>query len=179
VADSVFTTVYNTAENILNYSLYPFAEGQTFFATDIKKFFKDQNGQRIIQVNFESIEVFDGNINEFYERGTEGFEGEVVISNSPSGFKMYYVDTHGELHPLSFNADDLVNITASGLVSGLDGFNIFVLDFFKLTDADNEDISDLSPPENISGTINFSTLEISNLTYEFLRDGSLIDASDV
>jgi hypothetical protein len=179
MGEKVFVTIHDTAENILNYTLYPFAEGQTFFATDINKFFKDQNGQRRIKVDFESIEVFDGNINEFYERGTEGFEGEVVIANSSTGFKIYYVDTHGELHPLSFNPNDLVNITASGVESGINGFNSFVLNFYKLSDVDDDQISLLNPPENVSGTIDFSNFTISNLTYQIEIDSQLVDGSDI
>jgi hypothetical protein len=169
VADTIFTTIYNTVDKILDFNIYEFVEGQTFFATDIKKFFKDQDGQRRAQLKFESIEVFDGNLTEFYERGTAGFEGEIVVANSPNGFRLYYVDTQGELHLLSSNTNEIIDIVQSSGVGdgadGVDGFNTFVLNFYKVTSKTDTLISTITPPGNVSGTINFSSGIISDLTY--------------
>lgn len=158
--------IHDTAANILSkdsqtneFNTYPFVEGQTFFATDTKKFFKDKGGQRTIQINFESIEAYDGTVEEFYERGTQGFEGEIVVARSEKGFRMYYVDTTGELHNLSYSPDEVINIAQSG---GLpEGFSSIVLRFFKLTDidfADPQQVESLTPP-TVSGTIDFEAEE--------------------
>lgn len=159
--------IFDTKANIDNKETYPYIEGQVFFATDINKFLEDKNGQRVLKSSLNSIEIYDQGITEFYQRGTAGFEGELVLARSGSSFKLYYVDSAGSLFPIGADEDDILEFSS---VSE-NGFTNFTLNFYAITDKPESQISNIAEPENISGTIDFSKLEVTNLTFDQPVDG--------
>jgi hypothetical protein len=158
-----FTPIHDTLANITSvdsnneFNTHPYVEGQVFFATDKNIILNDINRQRVVKVNFGSIESLPGTTEEFYQRGLNGFEGQVVVANSPSGFKLYYVDLNAQLHPLSFSPDEIEEIISN---EGLDGFNTTIISFYTFTD----DLESLVEPTGISGTYNFTSGALSNLS---------------
>ena len=162
MAERKINPIFDTHANIQDFNTYSYIEGQVFFANDTKKLYQDKNGQRVLKTNLNSIEVYDQGLTEFYQRGTAGFEGELVLAKSGDSFKLFYVDSDGNLNPIGADTDELLEYSQNQS----NGFNNFTLNFYAVTDKEEDLISSILEPENISGNIDFTTLEITNLTFD-------------
>lgn len=162
MAERKINPIFDTHANIQDFNTYSYIEGQVFFANDTKKLYQDKNGQRVLKTNLNSIEVYDQGLTEFYQRGTAGFEGELVLAKSGDSFKLFYVDSDGNLNPIGADTDELLEYSQNQS----NGFNNFTLNFYAVTDKEEDLISSILEPENISGNIDFTTLEITGLTFD-------------
>ena len=148
--------IRDTKNNILNTDKYPFAEGQTFYAIDSQQYYIDQGLNRsVISREFSIIE------GDFQITSTTPTDHLFITSRPSGGYQMIFIDGSGEAHTLTENVEDIQNITGR---DGLNGINTYVLNLYSLTDENFEDISTISPPSNVSGTYNFQTRELSNLS---------------
>jgi hypothetical protein len=114
--------IYDTLARIQNFTTYPYKEGQVYFASENNQLFVDIDGQRAAQAQLSSIGVLDG-VNEIYEKGVKGFEGQILTAKTSNGYRLFYVDNDAQVHNLTFTAEDLGSITEDGFQGGALQYN--------------------------------------------------------
>jgi sugar lactone lactonase YvrE len=111
MSKEIVRPIYDTRQRILDFDIYPYVEGRVFFDEENQVIYTDIDGQRAARTDLSSVQVFDGNISEFYEKGAKGFENQILVGNSPSGFRLYYVDSDSQVHNLTFTAEGISSLT--------------------------------------------------------------------
>jgi hypothetical protein len=111
MANFQFRPIYDTTANILDENTYPLIEGQVFFATDVNKLFVDVDGHRAAQTQLSSITNLGANISEVFQQGVKGFEGQILVGRSGTGYRLFYVDLNAVAHNLTFTAEKLGDLT--------------------------------------------------------------------
>lgn len=111
MANFQFRPIYDTTANILDENKYPLIEGQVFFATDVNKLFVDVDGHRAAQTQLSSITNLGANISEVFQQGVKGFEGQILVGRSGTGYRLFYVDLNSVAHNLTFTAEKLGDLT--------------------------------------------------------------------
>jgi hypothetical protein len=114
--------IYDTLARIQNFTIHPYKEGQVYFASENNQLFVDIDGQRAAQAQLSSIGVLDG-VNEIYEKGVKGFEGQILTAKTSNGYRLFYVDNDAQVHNLTFTAEDLGSITEDGFQGGALQYN--------------------------------------------------------
>lgn len=115
MSKEIVRPIYDTRARILNFTIYPYTTGRVFFDTENQVIYTDIDGQRAARTDLSSIQVLDGNIQEFYERGAKGFENQIMVGRTPTGFRLYYVDNEAQVHNLTFTAESVGSLSERGV----------------------------------------------------------------
>lgn len=114
--------IYDTLARIQNFTIHPYKEGQVYFASENNQLFVDIDGQRAAQAQLSSIGVLDS-VNEIYEKGVKGFEGQILTAKTSNGYRLFYVDNDAQVHNLTFTAEDLGSLAEDGFQGGALQYN--------------------------------------------------------
>jgi sugar lactone lactonase YvrE len=114
MSKEIVRPIYDTRARILDFDIYPYTEGRVFFDEQNQVIYTDIDGQRAARTDLSSVQVFDGNIAEFYEKGAKGFENQILVGRTPSGFRLYYVDGDSQVHNLTFTAEGIGSFAERG-----------------------------------------------------------------
>lgn len=115
MSKEIVRPIYDTKERILDFDIYPYTTGRVFFDSENQVIYTDIDGQRAARTDLSSIQVLDGNIQEFYEKGAKGFENQVLVGRGPTGFRLYYVDNDAQVHNLTFTAESIGSLSERGV----------------------------------------------------------------
>jgi len=113
MSKEIVRPIYDTRTRILDFDIYPYTDGGVFFDYENQVVYTDTNGQRSASTDLSSVEVYDGNIEDFYENGAVGFENQILIGKTSTGFRIYYVDGEAQVHNLTFTAEGITSLTES------------------------------------------------------------------
>jgi len=168
-------TIFDTSTNIQNTTTYPIQEGQVFFATDTKRTWKDLGGRRVPQINLNSIETVDLDIENI---DTRSYLGDMILARSSGEYRLFYVDSNGNVNRLDSSGifdgatstarDVILNAETSIIEYGVDGnpspsgtivitaeTQNFTNPWFKFTGDGITDESTFTAPESGNGTLDF------------------------
>jgi sugar lactone lactonase YvrE len=118
MSKEIVRPIYDTKSRILSknqqtneFDIYPYREGRVFFDRENQVVYTDIDGQRSARTDLSSIQVLNGNIQEFYERGAKGFENQILVGKTSTGFRLYYVDDTAQVHNLTFTAEEVGDLS--------------------------------------------------------------------
>lgn len=115
MSKEIVRPIYDIRERILNLNIYPYTTGRVFFDTENQVIYTDIDGQRSARTDLSSIQVLDGDIEEFYENGAKGFKNQIMVGRTPTGFRLYYVDNEAQVHNLTFTAESVSSFSERGV----------------------------------------------------------------
>lgn len=115
MSKEIVRPIYDTKTRILNFNIYPYITGRVFFDIENQVIYTDVDGSRAAKTDLSSIQVFDGSIQEFYEKGAKGFENQILVGKAPNGFRLYYVDDEAQVHNLTFTAESISSLSEKGV----------------------------------------------------------------
>lgn len=115
MSKEIVRPIYDTRTRILDLNVYPYTTGRVFFDTENQVIYTDIDGNRSARTDLSSVQVLDGNIQEFYEKGAKGFENQIMVGRTPTGFRLYYVDNSAQVHNLTFTAESVGSLSERGV----------------------------------------------------------------